>query len=41
MNLYANMYDMTMIMITNELMHDYVKYKLSKECDADDVPRFP
>jgi hypothetical protein len=43
MNLDANMYDTTMIMITNELMHDYVryKYKLSKECDADDEPRFP
>jgi hypothetical protein len=27
MNLYAIMYNMTMFMITNELMHDYVKYK--------------
>ena len=37
------MYDMIMIMTTNEPMHEYVmyKYKLSKECDADDVLRFP
>jgi hypothetical protein len=39
MNLYANMYDM--IMITNELMLVYVKDKLSKECDANDVLSFP
>jgi hypothetical protein len=37
------MYDMTMIMTTNELVHDYFRYKfkLSKECDADDDLRFP
>jgi hypothetical protein len=36
------MYDMIMFMTTYELMYDYVryKYKISKECDADDVLRF-